>query len=165
MRELAIVGSHPDTSGNAPYDNELVEIWAFNEGAMRFPRVDVPFQMHADWANKGTHYSQWLEAQPFTYKRSNYPFEDVFALTNHVKLGKERKPLRFFTSSPSYALALAALQDRPKINLYGIEYMMGAERREQRESFAFWVGFCAGRDIPITINCADNIFNKPLYGE
>ena len=55
MRKLAIVGTHPKTRADAPYDDHEWDIWAFNESASQMerekqeqwlPRVDAIFQMH-----------------------------------------------------------------------------------------------------------------------
>jgi hypothetical protein len=90
-----------------------------------------------------------------------YPFEDVFTMLENVRL--KGSPLKFFTSSICWAIALAVLQDRQQIRVLGIE-LAEHEYEAQKDGFAFWVGFAAGRGIELDIDCADNVFRKPLYG-
>ena len=48
MKTLAIVGSHPATRDNAPWDNHSIDIWVFNEAAREawVKRWDAVFQLH-----------------------------------------------------------------------------------------------------------------------
>ena len=91
-----------------------------------------------------------------------YPFEAVYDMLKNVR--QKGKPLRYFTSSIAWAIALAVLQERQKIAVYTIE-LQEQEYKEQSDCFTFWLGFAGGRDIELNINCASNIFDKPLYGE
>jgi hypothetical protein len=181
MKPVAIVGNL--AAGAPPYDNPDVEIWAFNAGAMHKGRLDVAFQMHeppfifgdekkysleslqeyTDWLTNLTIPVYMREARPEYPTSIAYPFEQVLSMTKNITIkGKE---LRFLTSSPALALALAVLQNRPQIDLYGIEMMDNKEYRNQRECFAGWVMFAGGRGIAVNVNCAGSIFNKPIYGE
>jgi len=101
------------------------------------------------------------EAYPDAPMAIAYPFEDVFDMIKNVS--HRDKPLEYITSSVAWAIALAVLQNRPEIDVYAIE-MRDREYKEQTDCFAFWLGFAAGRGTKININCADNIFDKPLYG-
>lgn len=172
-RKLAIVGSHPSIHQTTVFDEEY-EIWAFNQSAGTLPRVDVGFQMHIDWDSDiyGGFYKRWLrsnETVPIYMRRvyedvpmaRAYPFEEVYGLLQNVK--HRNSILKLFSSSHSWAIALAVLQDRPAIDLYGID-MTDTEYENQKDGFAFWVGFAGGRGIELNIHCADNIFVKPLYG-
>jgi len=164
MKPVEIVGAHPDTCGKAPRDGE---VWAFNKYAMLIS-ADLAFQVHnkPGYECHGETYVNWLHSHN-NVMRDTYPYKDVFALTSHVMQGEEKlESVRLLTSTVDHALALAVVQNRPLISLYGID-LRGAknEYRYQREGFMFWVGFAAGRGIPLNIHCADNLFRKPLYGE
>ncbi len=166
MKPVCIVGSHSETCGKTPTD-ENVDIWAFNKHAMYMPRADLTLQIHSKsgYECHGEEYVKWLFSHP-NIMRDTYPFESVFSLTSHVKQGEYNEPegLKLLTSTVDFALALAVLQNRPGISLYGID-LRGEknEYRYQREGFMFWVGFAAGRGIPLDIRCADNIFKRPIY--
>ena len=77
---VAIVGTHPDTRDNAPFDDPSVDIWVFNEAASKRVkddqpwawRVDAVFQMHlpviykSKYNRSDPYYWQWLqEDHPF----------------------------------------------------------------------------------------------------
>ncbi len=173
---LAIVGSSRATKENAPYHDGITEIWAFNSGAMSMQRIDVAFQIHTreSIAEESKKYNLWLRSCGIPiYMKNKYddipssvafPYEEVLALTDHVRLHGKR--LEYFTSTPSLSIGLAILQNRPKIQFYGIGLVANpAEYKYQRECFAFWTGYAAGRGIELEINCADDIFDKPIYGK
>lgn len=173
MKKLAIVGSDYKTRFDAPYDDKSYDIWAFNHPGTKFKRITALFQMHLrqDYETIDGHL-EWLRNNKTipVYMREYrddipmcvvYPFDEVFALTEHMICQKEK--LRFFTSTPAGAVALAVLQNRPSIDFYGHELRMKTEYYKQRESFAFWVGFAGGRGIDINLHCAERIFKKDLY--
>ena len=167
---LAIVGSHPSVSPSV-FSGD-VEVWAFNNAVVMLPRVDIAFQMHqeVDWG--GQYYRNWLKTNltaPVYMREMHaeipmscaYPFEDVYALTHCIR--HRDRQLKYFTSSVAWALALAVQQDRRKIDVYGVD-LNEREYPQQKDCFAFWMGFAGGRGIELNIHCADNIFDKPLYG-
>jgi len=173
--KIAIVGGHRETFFDAPYHDGITEIWGFNSSARLMERIDRAFQIHDKWYIAETHnkaYRLWLRScgiPVYTKEKYDdipssvaYPYKEVYELTKHVRL--RFKQLRYFTSSFPFALALAIIENRPKISLYGIELSAGTEYELQRECFTFWVGFAAGRGIELDINCADGIFNRPIYG-
>lgn len=173
MKKLAIVGSDYRTRYNAPFDDDSYDIWAFNNVGRTFKRVDALFQIHPrrryecldghlEWLRNNTtipvYMREHTEDVPMCVV---YPFDEVFALTNHMLCGGER--LRFFTSTVPVSIALAVLQNRPSIDFYGIELKMKTEYGKQRDCFTFWVGFAGGRGIDINFHCAEKIFKKDLY--
>jgi hypothetical protein len=176
MRKIAIVGSHPDTSHNAPFQDETFEIWAMNTSAMTFPRCDVAFQMHTrpGFECKGERYMEWLRTRPLVWMRhkfqdipgaKRYPFKKVFDLTQNVLQGQAQlEELHFFTSSMSYMLALAILQEVQELSIYGFGLQVPGEYREQLGGVTFWLGIAAGRGMKIEIHCMDWLFQRPLYG-
>ena len=143
----------------------------FNYRASTTP-ADAAFQMHQEVNWGGGFYRRWMrgtETVPIYMREKHkdipmsiaYPFEEVFEMTKNIKHKNDQ--LKYFTSSFGWALALAILQERKVINVYGVD-MQDTEYVNQKDCFAFWLGFAGGRGIELNINCADSIFNKPLYG-
>ena len=144
---------------------------------MKKPRLTAAFQMHQPpgYLCNGEKYLTWLENLTIpVYMREQhpeyptsiaYPFEAVYILTAHVMQGmRDLEKLKFFTSSVAWAIALAVLQGRPRIDLYGVELVEKTEYEKQRENYTFWVGFAAGCGIPLNIYGGNRMFQQPLYG-
>ena len=152
MNRLAIVGTHPDTRALAPFDDEGVDIWVFNE-APRQPwckRYSASFQIHApevysspnNWIDKG--YWGWLqephgkpvymqEVDPRVPDSVRYPLKEiVWAIPG--------AGLRWFSSSAAYALALALYQGYRDITLFGMRLVSSTEYAFQLRNFNFWAG-------------------------
>jgi hypothetical protein len=168
---LAIVGSYGEVY-KLPVFESKSEIWVLNGRGATLPRYDAVFQMHlpCDWG--GGWSRRWLRENTTVpvYMRETYsevpmavayPFEDVFDMLKKVK--HKEKPLLYFTSSMAWAIALSILQNKPVVDVYGIE-LLDDEYKNQKDCFTFWIGFAAGRGIELNINCADSIFAQPLYG-
>jgi hypothetical protein len=168
---VVIVGNNPEAY-RLPIFESQGEIWVLNGKGATLPRYDMVFQMHlpCDWG--GGWSRRWLrdnttvpvmmrEAYPEVPMARAYPFEDVFGMLKNAT--HRGNPLRLFTSSVAWAIALAVLWDRKEISLYGLD-LGEQEYVKQKEGFAFWTGFAAGRGIELEINCADIIFSQSLYG-
>jgi hypothetical protein len=97
-----------------------------------------------------------------------FPLEEIKRdLLSHVKQGDIRKgvkPIEYLTATVAYMLAYAIWKKYRKILIYGIELASTEEYVFQREGFAFWVGYAAGRGIDLEIYGASSVFNRPLYG-
>ena len=187
------MGSHPRTLKLFDWSRTDCEIWLFNEaanakdakGGLKYPKCDAVFQMHheAIWRNPKNrsdldHY-QWLssgktspiymqEAYPDVPKSVRYPIEAVLSLVENVRMvvNGEEKKFTYFTSSPDYALALAALMWKKgkrygRVEVWGIELETESEVYfSQRTGLGFWLGYLAALGIPLVFNGA--IFNEPM---
>lgn len=186
MKTLAIVGSHPNTRDNAPWDNPAVDIWVFNEAPNQawVKRWNACFQLHdatiytnpnnrtdpGHWAwlqqpHGKPIYMQAVDARVPDSKR--FPLDEVCSklLKNLTRNdGNEIKRLKYFTNTIAYALALAIFQGYERIMLYGAEMQSNTEYSYQRDNVAFWVGLAAGRGVSVEIHSAFNLFDQPLYG-
>lgn len=177
MLPVAIVGRAFRLFASPKLDLKGKDVWAFNAGAMRHP-IAAAFQMHRippyvrdekedkvyrEWLSKITVPVYMWDKCPEFPTSIRYPFEEVARLTSHVRC--MNKELIFNTSSVSYAVALAVLQERKQIDVYGVELEMGTEYEKQQGCYLFWVGFAAGKGINLNIYCGETIFRKPLYGE
>lgn len=189
------MGSHPRTIKLFDWSRTDCEIWLFNEapraidgkGNLKYPKCDAVFQMHheAIWRNPknrsdSEHYN-WLmsgktprvymqEAYPEIPQAIRYPIEDILSLIKNVRMvvKSEEKQFKYFTSSPDYALALAAHMCKNKkrykrIEIWGIELETESEVYfNQRTGLGFWLGYLAALGIDLVFNGA--IFNEPMYG-
>lgn len=182
MRDVVILGSAPKP-GSPPFYKFFVDkrafkldadIWAFNSFARILPRVDAVFQIHLPGRYQNQPSWEWLKTTKATvYMREvdpevptsvAYPFEQVFEMTNGVRQGVDKQePVKFLTSTAPFAIALAILQDRPKIHFFGFGLEQNTEYYEQRDCILFWMGFAAGRGISLDIHCLDNVFRKDIY--
>jgi len=186
VEAVAIVGSHPYTCDYAPWDDESVHIWGFNKHAMGMKRLSACFQMHTPkiyMEKYGEDYVKWLQGGIgvplyMRYPEASfpdaveYPVEKIYSLTDHVLQGQDKgfseksldlQPLRYFTSSITYAVSLAILLEYKKILVYGVEMHTRFDWYYQRENFMFWIGFAAGQGINLEIHCANGMFRQPLY--
>ena len=177
LRSLAIVGSHPATRENAPFDDPNYEIWLFNEAPQKpevYKRWDASLQIHQEsvyatdtnWVNKD--HWEWLqqdhgpdkrifmlEADPRVPNAVRYSMEGVLAQT----------PRQYLRSSPAMALALAIYLGYKDISLYGSELTSNTEYHYQAVNYGYWVGFADGRpDVNLNLQCWQQEFNQPIYG-
>ena len=175
LRSLAIVGSHPDTRENAPFDDPNFEIWLYNEAPQKpeiYSRWDAALQIHLPEVYSATHnwvnedHWNWLQLdhgnrrifmQDVDHRVPNsvkYPLDEILAM-------HKRKYLR---SSPAMALALAIYLGYKHIALYGNELSSNTEYSYQAPNYAYWCGFADGRGVRLDIECWDSEFKKPIYG-
>jgi hypothetical protein len=172
MKDLSIVSNHPIV-GKRVFETDD-EIWVFNKKGTELPRYDVVFQVHTpevfiplhhDWLKENTKYPVYmLEKYPEIPMAVEYPFREVIALTDKVTIGVQTKrPLHFLPFSVCLAIALAIYQERPKIKVWGVELHHKTEYFIQRNGFAFWTGFAAGRGIELEIHGSENIFKNNVY--
>ena len=175
-KKLAIVGSHPTTRENAPYDDDSYDIWLFNEAPQKpavYRRWDNSFQMHKpevyaspnNWVN--SEHWDWLqqdhgdkiiwmqELDERVPNSKRYPIEEVLSLV----------PYKYLRSTPAQALALAIYLDcYDEISIYGSELSSSTEYGYQAINFAFWIGFAHGMGIDLRMECWQAEFFQPIYG-
>ncbi len=119
LRSLAIVGSHPDTRENAPFDDPNFEIWLYNEAPQKpevYSRWDACLQIHLPEVYSATH--NWVNADHWEWLQKDHgPDKRIFMqdvdhrVPNSVKYPLEeileQFERRYLRSSPAEALALA----------------------------------------------------------
>lgn len=172
MRPLSIVSNHPYVD-DRPFKTDD-EIWVFNKRGTELPRFDVLFQLHTPGIWRDLH-GEWLkhnttvpvymlEKYPEVPMAIEYPIREVMELTKNVKIGvEELNPFLFNPFSVTLAMALAILQNRPKITLWRIELHRKSEYWKQRNAFSFWTGLAAGRGIELEIRGSEDIFAVDMY--
>lgn len=192
-KTLVIMGTHWKGLKYFDWTRKDCDIWMFNEapsvkinGKPVYPMPDALFQLHheAIWKNPKNRsdekHFEWLKSgktppvymqrtYPEVPKSIKYPLEKILALTKNVKIiadGSERI-FKNFSSSPEYALALAAQMYKggkgyKRVEVWGIELEHESEYVYQRTGFAFWSGYLAG--IGIELILVNSIFDTPMYG-
>jgi hypothetical protein len=179
-RTLAIVGSAWTTRSWAPYHEDGVDVWCFNEmhGQPGVGQATRWFQLHprAEFSRPHRfHHKEWLEEEhpfPIYMQREydgipravRYPLREVQEkLLTHGWKG-ERVIRKIFGSSMAYALALALYEGKhDRIELFGIELLLEGEWAYQRESMAFWLGKADGMGVEWWMPEQCELFHMPLY--
>lgn len=171
---VAIVGSHPDTRGQFDFERTDCDVWVFNEALKEewCKRADGVFQMHKPviWRstqnrNDPKHY-EWLQSNQDVTVYMTDRYDDVPRSVCYPLEGiLERFPTtrQYFTSSVSYALALAIYEGYERIEVYGVEMETGTEYGHQRVGVAYWIGVADGMGIDLEFY-SDKFFVSPLYG-
>ncbi|MBE3087796.1 MAG: hypothetical protein IMZ71_01570 [Chloroflexi bacterium] len=182
-KKLAIVGSHPKTRGDAPWDDLNFDIWTINEAATMkdsfVKRCTGILQIHprSVWDNpknaNDPEHGKWLKANttipvymieqyPDVPMAVQYPMAEIvkkFLPGFEVLGGRCRK--EYFTTTVGYMAALAAYQGYEEVHFYGVELSVESEYRYQRPGAMFWIGIltqCA------KVRIHGLMFEAPLYG-
>jgi hypothetical protein len=187
VNKLAIVGSHPATRANAPFDNPQYDIWVFNEAAQAewCKRWTACFQMHRpevytsphnmsnhahwDWLQQdhGPDKAIWMqEVDPAVPNAQRYPLETIELLVPGAVLtygaGQRR---RWFDMSAAYALALAIHLGYEYVEIYGLDLISNTEYHYQLGNWRYWVGVAIGTGMTVVLCCEENDFGTGrLYG-
>ena len=178
MRDIvAIVGSHPVSRQWMDFTRDDCDIWIFNEAAKQdwAKRYDAVFQMHSPIIFRSTanrndkdHY-QWLQDQRDIEIIMQDHYEEIPASVKFPldelcqELLGERFDRKYFTSSVSYAIALAIYRGYPTIEIYGVEMETNTEYRHQRDGISFWIGLGIGLGRTFRLH-SHNLMISPLYG-
>lgn len=183
MNKLAIVGSHPDTRMNAPWDDLSFDIWAINEAVevYHYPRWTACFQMHRpqnytaakNWVDefRGEHTNHWAwlqknhgpdktiwmqEVDERVPNSKKYPLDEIVAILPGADL-------RWFTSTVSYMLALGLYLGYKEISIYGVELSSNTEYSYQLHNWQYWVGVAKGTGVRINLESGQMHFSDRLY--
>jgi len=181
MRTVCIVGSAPTTREDAPFDDLTKPIWVFNEAAEIewCKRADVVFQMHLPEVYRSPlnrtdpEHWQWLQqdhgaiiymqdVDPAVPNSRKYPLDEIFA--RYRFHWPDGDLIRFITSTPAFAVALAVYQGFEKIEIYGCDLHSNTEYQYQRDNFAFWIGVALGEGIEVEMHGGWDLFDVPVYG-
>lgn len=162
-RKIAILGSAESTRDAAPFDDPSWEIWGLTWRYRDHPRMDRCYEMHAEkyWDTyAGDLYRAWLRA-PHTFDEAKSPVEVYLRPEDVVKYPKCRPfPLEkaidligreYFTSSFSYMLAAAIMEEPAEIGVWGVDLVVGEEYEYQRPNAEYLLGIARGKGIKLTI--------------
>jgi len=136
----------------APFDDKSWEIWVLGNRSDKYPRIDRLFEIHEDRSeHKQPEYDNYLLAKGIPVVAA-----DNFPDGPHVSRFPYQEASRmlgmYFTSSPSYMMALAIMEGVQHIGLWGCD--MAVDDHEyfyQRPCMEAWVGYAKGLGIEITI--------------
>ena len=178
---VCIVGTHPTSRGDVPWDDKTRDVWIFNNQLLQgwVKRADVCFDIHPtlDIQRRGEEhpqFGQWLKTEknmrfmtpalvPDCPNNELYPLDDIVnKLLPNFKRGEEIN--KYFTSGPAYAIALAIYKGYQQIEMYGIEMESDSEYIYQRDGVALWLGIALGRGIRVQLSTKSTMFYAPLYG-
>lgn len=169
--EVTIVGFAPSWE-ETPWNNSG-ELWGMN--ALHKLAPDKPwgawFQLHdidvAHPHDKEEHVS-WLIQSGLPV----FMFEEHIAklpLPNAIPFPRQEVidflGTTYFTNTVSWMVGFALLQQRKKINIYGIDMAQDTEYQHQRPSCEYLIGLAEGRGIDVYIPETSDLLKTPfLYG-
>ena len=175
MRKLAIVGTHPRTRDQAPFDDPDYEIWVFNEAPQQdwVRRWDACFQLHKREVYTSENnfvrrdHWQWLQQShgkpiylqdfdPLVPDGVKYPLDEIIETVPGADY-------RWFKSSPAYALALALYVGYTTIALYGLDMSSNTEYGYQLPNFQYWIGVAKGAGVTVKNYSNEQYFTGTLY--
>ena len=183
MKQIAIVGTEISTRELVPWDED-VDIWTLNESPGNpnkwVRRCNGTFQLHDPKIYKSAlnrtdpHHWEWLksekdfpvymqEVDPEVPGSTKYPLDEINKLFLSNLQWNDGEVIQFYTNTISYMVALAVYKGYEKIRLYGIEMTSNTEYSYQKDNLAFWIGIASQYAI-VEMNCAQGIFDQPLYG-
>jgi hypothetical protein len=172
---LAIVGSHTRTRHLAPWDSPDYDILVFNEAPQQdwCKRWDIAMQMHRPEVYtslknfvRSDHWP-WLQqshgkpiymqdVDPRVPDSVKYPLREIMDYIPGAHL-------RWFKSSPAYAIALGMFLGYREMALYGLDMSSNTEYSYQLPNFQFWVGVAIGNGVIIDNNSNEQYFTGSLY--
>lgn len=168
-KRVAIVGHGIPTRDQAPYDDVSTEIWMVNDAYLWLNgrRVTRWFELHDE-----AHYTSPFLRPPDhwqTLTRQGVPvymqppFPPGVAVREYPFERMLKRHGAVFGSSIAWMLALAVEERFNWIGLYGCPMAVGTEYDQQRETVAYWVGYCRGRGIRVWTPVEEEIPQPKLY--
>lgn len=181
-RNVAIVGGGPSRK-YAPFLDRSWEIWMFGRGRLPIPRVTRWFEMHSvpqlkrlrgDRKRKMWYPEYWrflgrLKCPVYMIERhADIPRSVPYPLTDAIaRFG------RCFTSTVSYAIALAIMEGCERLGLWGIDLSDKEEYVYQRPTVQYLLGVAKQSGVAVqlpkgsTLVIPDKpqpVYTKVLYG-
>jgi len=122
---------------------------------------------HYDWLQRPHEYPIYMQDHYDDVPSSvKYPKEEIIKeLLPHLyrDVSGNIEQVKHFTSSTSYAIALAIYMDKKKIEIAGIEMTSDTEYVRQRPGVFFWLGVATGRGIEVVLH-SPLLMNDKDYG-
>lgn len=169
-KKIALIGTAPSSVRLAPYSDPSWEIWACSPGAAPIvPRANVWFELHHIHPSEEWWHNDYI-ARINSYKCPVYVIEPLpeilpqsVAYPKDVML-KEFGPW-FFTSSLSWMMAMAIMEEPEEIALFGVDMSHQSEWEFQRSGCHFFISEARRRGIRVTLPLESDLGRPPaLYG-
>ena len=179
MKKLAIVGTHPGTRDQGPFEDLDYDIWVFNEApqAEWCKRWTACFQMHKaevytspnnmvdkthwEWLQKDHGGARTIYLQEMDTRIPNgcrFPLDEIREFVPAARLG-------MLTSTVSMALALGLYLGYETIELWGVDLGSNTEYAYQQMGFAYWVGVAlATIGDGFKLHSGSQHFSSRVYG-
>lgn len=160
-KRVAIIGGASSRT-KAPYDDPTWDTWAFSSLRLHTPRITHWFEMHAledlksqltrDTTRRMSYdtymtFLQQLDVPIYMQRRHTsiprsveYPLQDALAAFG-----------RCFTSTASYLLALAILEEYDTIGVWGIHLTARSVYSRQRPGVEYLLGVARARGIDVCL--------------
>lgn len=151
---VAIVGFASSTREKAPFASDLYEIWGLNQLYRHIPRADRWFDIHENYDEgvvEGTDHIGWLRSAKIPVYMNkqweDYPTSIEYPIDKVIEyFGRD-----YFTSTIAYMLALAIIEKFERIEIYGVDLIVGTEWEEQRQCAEYYIGWAKGAGIDVYI--------------
>lgn len=163
-QRIALVGGAQSTQADAPFKDELWQVWSLVSHAAYIPRCDLWFEIHDDlkwpldyqYAVKQLSPKIMAPAQAKKYKAKPFPY----SLARGLAGGR-----LMLTSSLDHMMALAISKKPKQIGVWGFDLCDDEEYVGQREGFRFWQGVAIAKGIDVVIPDVSALGGDlPLYG-
>ena len=173
-KTIAVVGTAQSSNKQANNEPPEVERWAIGSARFWLSQVDRFFEVHTRehlQRRARTAYFQHLQWMQ-EFNGPVYMLEVDPNIPNAVAMPIEEMTKKFFpfgehpyfTSSVSYMLALAIMEEPDEIKLFGIDFATKEERTHQRAGTEYFIGWAAGAGIRVTVPATSPIMKGALYG-
>jgi len=177
-KPVAIVGFASSSREKAPFLDQGFEIWTMNHAPISWiPRWDVLFEIHtmehlrqvAAHQTQPNDYLDWLSKQPGPGAEGHRPIymqQHFDGVPASLPLPREELNTWFaargakvdgyfakdyYTSTISWMLAMAIMQGRQEIHMYGIDLLQDEEYFYQRAGAEYLAGFARGMGLKVYI--------------
>jgi len=151
--KLAIVGYASSTRDMAPFDDPEYDIAGLNQIYRFLPREDVHMDIHVNWDEEnveGTDHRGWIRdcgiPVLMTKVHMDLPTSVAFPVDAVIGIATD-----YLTSSVAFYIAWAIHQGYKRIDLFGIDLIVGTEYEFQKACAEFWLGVAHGRGIHVNI--------------
>lgn len=170
VEKVAIVGFASSSRDDAPFQDESWDIWICNELYRLVPRWNRLFEYHTRehldrereregkvvTGEEHVGFLKSVKPPDIIYMQDVYPDIPASAKMPRLEMdqwmlgaGHEGDP--YWTSTPSYQIALAMCLGAKEIGLYGVDLLDDEEYAYQRPGMEYIVGLARGRGIKVHI--------------
>lgn len=163
-KPVILAGFAPSRHSIADLDPGI-DVWSCNHAWQYFPieRIKAIIEIHpwqylneiAYYANKDTaqgHIDFLGQAKDFPVYMIEPRDEVPGSVRYPIEAALELAGNRYFSSSFAYMIALAMLQDRNPIYVYGFDMATDTEWFYQRPNTEWWIGFAQGKGFDVQVS-------------